>query len=431
MSLLIAENSLLSIKNSTIIPFSTTIQSTTIQSTTEFNATTANNIMNFTCNSHDFCNASQASLPPIFVLNLDRAKDRWRNTVEVFRDAGFEESELNRLPAIDGRKLSEKDLMANSTFLARYLQPRGVIGCYLSHRTFWQLTVDRNYSSAIIVEDDIHLIDGFRDQLQVAMNNLCEESVCGEGPVDVALLGALGRVHPDGHDTLATKFFAQYMGGSRPLKKLSKNIFQPIRAAGTHGYLVTREGAQKLLSLCPKAVFHIDLDAWRHKSLKIVMFHPVLVYQTFDSTSLTDFPTSSLSSPSTVANIEPGHSLPSKMKATLVGSDAINSTRFTGGFSLQKTATSVLSRRLRWLVADPYTHQPISHVLDEPLIQFGPGGPVLTVGRHAKIFSVMLFLASYFSLCGQRFLSKLLFGGAVGFAVSIRSLIWLLMNWKD
>ena len=48
-----------------------------------------------------------------------------------------------------------KDLMANSTFLARYLQPRGVIGCYLSHRTFWQLTVDRNYSSAIIVEDDI------------------------------------------------------------------------------------------------------------------------------------------------------------------------------------------------------------------------------------------------------------------------------------
>ena len=29
---------------------------------------------------------------------------------------------------------------------------------------------------------------------------------------------------------------------------------------GTHGYLVTREGALKLLALCPKAVFHIDLD---------------------------------------------------------------------------------------------------------------------------------------------------------------------------
>eukprot|EP01036_Dinobryon_divergens_P022123 gene22124-30357_t len=379
--------------------------------------------MNVSCNSRDVCDISQSTLPPIFVLNLDRAKDRWRKTIDVFREAGFEESELNRLPAVDGRKISEEDLLANTTFLSRYLQPRGVLGCYLSHRAFWQITVDRNYSAAIIVEDDIQLIDGFREQLQVAMNNLCEESVCGEGPVDVALLGALGRVHPDGHDTIAAKFFAQYMGGSRPLKKLSNNIFQPIRAAGTHGYLVTREGAQKLLSLCPKAVFHIDLDAWRHKSLKIVMFHPVLVYQTFDSTSLTDLPASPISTPSSVANIGPG--------SGLVGSDSINGTSIIGGFSLQKTATSVLSRRLRWLVADPYTQQPISHVLDEPLIQFGPGGPLLTVGRHVKIFSGMLILASYFSLCGHRFLSKLFFGGAVGFVVSIRSLIWLLMNWKD
>ena len=424
MSLLVAENSLLNINNSATI----------IHTPSALNASSEINIMNVSCNSREVCDISQSTLPPIFVLNLDRAKDRWKNTVEVFREAGFEESELNRLPAVDGRKLSEEDLLANTTFLARYLQPRGVLGCYLSHRTFWQLTVDRNYSAAIIVEDDIQLIDGFREQLQVAMSNLCEESVCGEGPVDVALLGALGRVHPDGHDTIATKFFAQYMGGSRPLKKLSKNIFQPIRAAGTHGYLVTREGAQKLLALCPKAVFHIDLDAWRHRSLKIVMFHPVLVYQTFDSTSLTDLPASSISSPSTMANIGTGRSIPGKVKASLsglVGSDVINATSLTGGFSLQKTATSVLSRRLRWLVADPYTQQPISHVLDEPLIQFGPGGPLLTVGRHAKIFSVMMILASYFSLCGQRFLSKLFFGGAVGFVVSIRSLIWLLMNWKE
>ena len=40
--------------------------------------------------------------------------------------------------------------------------------------------------------------------------------------------------------------------------------------------------------LCPKAVFHVDLDAWRHQSLVIRMFHPMLAYQTFESTSLTD-----------------------------------------------------------------------------------------------------------------------------------------------
>ena len=29
---------------------------------------------------------------------------------------------------------------------------------------------------------------------------------------------------------------------------------------GTHAYMVSKEGAQKLLGLCTKAVFHVDLD---------------------------------------------------------------------------------------------------------------------------------------------------------------------------
>ena len=29
---------------------------------------------------------------------------------------------------------------------------------------------------------------------------------------------------------------------------------------GTHAYMVSKEGAQKLLDLCTKAVFHVDLD---------------------------------------------------------------------------------------------------------------------------------------------------------------------------
>ena len=29
---------------------------------------------------------------------------------------------------------------------------------------------------------------------------------------------------------------------------------------GTHAYMVSKEGAQKLLALCTKAVFHVDLD---------------------------------------------------------------------------------------------------------------------------------------------------------------------------
>jgi hypothetical protein len=64
-------------------------------------------------------------LPPIFVLNLDRSQSRWRTIQQVMTDAGLT---VERLPGVDGRKLSKSDLQQNSTWLARSLQPRGVIG---------------------------------------------------------------------------------------------------------------------------------------------------------------------------------------------------------------------------------------------------------------------------------------------------------------
>ncbi len=35
-------------------------------------------------------------------------------------------------------------------------------------------------------------------------------------------------------------------------------------------YIVSYEGAKKLLKLCNRATFHVDLDAWRHSSLKVL-----------------------------------------------------------------------------------------------------------------------------------------------------------------
>ena len=57
---------------------------------------------------------------------------------------------------------------------------------------------------------------------------------------------------------------------------------------GTHAYMISQAGARKLLQLCPKAVFHVDLDAWRHPSLVIRMFNPMLAYQTFEHSTLAD-----------------------------------------------------------------------------------------------------------------------------------------------
>ena len=89
---------------------------------------------------------SHIKIPPIFVLNLERAPQRWEKAVEEMRRHGLE---VNRLEAVDGKKLSIQELSSNSTKMAQYLIPRGVVGCYLSHRKFWQMVVDRGLPSAI------------------------------------------------------------------------------------------------------------------------------------------------------------------------------------------------------------------------------------------------------------------------------------------
>jgi GR25 family glycosyltransferase involved in LPS biosynthesis len=94
--------------------------------------------------------------------------------------------------------LSSEELILNSTKIANFLIPRGVIGCYLSHRKFWQLVVDKNLPSAIVFEDDVHLANNFKgnllEYLNVVENEKKKNSVLD---YDVLLLGAIGRVHPE------------------------------------------------------------------------------------------------------------------------------------------------------------------------------------------------------------------------------------------
>jgi hypothetical protein len=112
--------------------------------------------------------------------------------------AGLTSDQFTRLSAVDGRALSVEELRNQSTKLAMYLQPRGVIGCYLSHRRFWQLVVDQRLPRAIVLEDDIVLVEGFTDKLRTNLQAADEEQAQEQGEADgdaydVLFLGAIGE----------------------------------------------------------------------------------------------------------------------------------------------------------------------------------------------------------------------------------------------
>jgi hypothetical protein len=134
----------------------------------------------------------------------------------------------------------------------------------------------------------------------------------------------------------------------------------------------------------------IQPQAWRHKDLKIRMFYPMLAYQTFESTSLTDL---------------------SRSKPT--------------GLSQKIKELSAVKMLEEW-ATDPMTHQPWQHVFDEPLLQLGPRGPIITVERQFAVILWGTSLATALRSFGLKRLSNWLFGGTAAFL----STIALLMNWK-
>ncbi len=69
-------------------------------------------------------------------------------------------------------------------------------------------------------------------------------------------------------------------------------------------------------------------------------------------------------------------------------------------------------------------------MLEEPLLQLGPVGPVLTVERHLLVVAGGLVAAAVSSLLGHAQLSRALLAGIAAFSVGVKSLIWILMNWK-
>ena len=149
-------------------------------------------------------------LPPIFVMNLDRSPERWSKASKAMEKAGLQ---VNRLPAVDGRVMSRQELLKHSTRLALFFQPKGVIGCYLSHRKFWQMVVDQNMEYAVIMEDDIQLVDNFKEKFIAYLqevNNINEMK-----KFDIILLGAIGRAHPEGKDHILTKMWGSYVGTLR------------------------------------------------------------------------------------------------------------------------------------------------------------------------------------------------------------------------
>lgn len=176
------------------------------------------------------------SFDKVYYINLESRPDRDEHMKQIINKLNLQ-SITERIDAIDGSKLPESDIV---TYITKYGQKRikdpkkrygvdltfGGVGCALSHRKTWENIINNNYNNTLILEDDVDIPIDF-------MNKYKQISQYIPPDYDIVFLG----YHPTTDEYL-------YRDKKHKLLRTQK-VF------GLYGYVVSLNGAKKLLNLFP------------------------------------------------------------------------------------------------------------------------------------------------------------------------------------
>lgn len=167
-----------------------------------------------------------ASSVPVYVINLARSQNRW----DALRASANEFSvDVRRVEAVEGKLLADDELadFDEAGFRRKHgkIALPAEIGCYFSHIRALETIIAENEPFAVIVEDDIEFTPNF-----------------------LPLVSKVTELH--GWD--AIKLVNHRVAAFRPFMKvgdkfsIGRCLHGPLGSAAA--YIVTLEGAQKLLS---------------------------------------------------------------------------------------------------------------------------------------------------------------------------------------
>lgn len=215
------------------------------------------------CNAFASLGMAQApSIDRIFVINLDRAPERWfkmqKELKHISDSSGTEILKLTeRQVAIDANQFSYEPVkdteidpfytLGDQLFVepqplvfptrlelnAPIRMSRAEIAVARSHINIWKKVASGNYEYVLILEDDTWFYPRFANYLDKAWREIVESNDA-KSKFDVLYVSYLEVKH------------------GAPKNFLSRNVFRPMRGLWhLSGYVLSREGAKKLLRLLP------------------------------------------------------------------------------------------------------------------------------------------------------------------------------------
>ncbi len=202
---------------------------------------------------------------PIFIISLPRSLERQRLITKSLNAKGLQ---YDLIEAVDGRSLSEKyksevydSNKAKELFNRELLL--GEIGCALSHKKIYEKIMKEKIDYALILEDDAIVSD--------FVNEAIESCICTSFTWDIILFGH----HATYKKNKAIKSQFSFWG-KKSYDKL--NFYRLVgKTSGTHGYMITYEGAKKLYSKLNKVTKPIDYYTSDDSLINVYALYPTII----------------------------------------------------------------------------------------------------------------------------------------------------------
>jgi GR25 family glycosyltransferase involved in LPS biosynthesis len=198
----------------------------------------------------------------IFVINLDKDFHRLNNVYKQFKENDIKNYE--RFPGIYGNDLSNNEINNITTDIGKCIASKNMIGCAISHIKLWEKIVNNNIETSLILEDDFIFKDDFLNKFNKVIEN---------APIKYDIIYLTSNI-------IHNKNLKLY--------DIDDIFYKQIFLAQTLGYVITLNGAKRLLKDINKVSYHIDVELC-FKSLiynyNIISVKEPLIYQTFETSN--------------------------------------------------------------------------------------------------------------------------------------------------
>ena len=207
-----------------------------------------------------------------YVINMANREDRWKQVQANFKNTLVEQrTRLQRWDATDGKQLTPEYIQTVTSRFCNYFCSNAMIGIWLSHYRLWKHIVDNNLNNVLVLEDDAKPIDDFDQKLHAYWAGTIPSDW------DILFLGCF-ECEADAN-------------GRQSNINGNQHLFIPKSPAGMHGYMLTNEGARKLIQELKNVSYHIDIFLAKNvfndpkKNIRMYAFKPYLIYQDIASES--------------------------------------------------------------------------------------------------------------------------------------------------